>query len=113
MRQNRRHEGAGAARDHAGPAIATAPVKDALTELLDKLIAERLSTTRAEPETASPWLTVNQAATRAQVSTRVIYAECRRGKLRHARVGGRREIRLRAEWIDAWLEASAPQEVKM
>lgn len=70
----------------------------------------------------SPWWTVEQAASYAQVSTGVIYAACRAKKdrdgkvlvpvaLRHARVGGRRDIRLRREWIDAWLESSQPQEV--
>jgi hypothetical protein len=29
-----------------------------------------------------------------------------------ARLGGRRELRLRAEWIDAWLDAhTTPQEL--
>lgn len=60
----------------------------------------------------SPWLTVSEGATYAKVSRGVIYAECRAGRLRHARVGGRRDIRLRREWLDAWLEASAPQEVR-
>jgi excisionase family DNA binding protein len=62
------------------------------------------------PQPCSPWLTVDQGAARALVSPRTIYTACRGGQLRHARVGGRRDIRLRAEWIDAWLESSAPQE---
>jgi excisionase family DNA binding protein len=63
------------------------------------------------PQPCSPWLTVDQAAARALVSRRTIYTACRDRQLRHARVGGRRDIRLRAEWIDAWLDASAPQEI--
>jgi excisionase family DNA binding protein len=62
-------------------------------------------------KTQSPWMTVDQAASYAQVSDKTIYAACASGSLRHARVGGRRSIRLRADWIDAFLEASAPQEV--
>ena len=58
----------------------------------------------------SPWRTVDQGAARACVSPRTIYNACRSGQLRHARVGGRRDIRLRDEWIDQWLEASAPHE---
>lgn len=61
----------------------------------------------AAPEPArlpSPWLTVDKAADYAAVSTDTIYFACGRGELRHVRVGGRRSIRLRAEWIDAWLE---------
>ena len=46
------------------------------------------------------WLNVTEAADR-------IYTACERGELRHARVGGRRSIRLKAEWIDAWLERHA------
>lgn len=65
----------------------------------------------AEASASSPWLTVEQGAARALVSRRTIYDACRNGRLRHARVGNRRDIRLRSEWIDQWLEASAPQEV--
>ena len=54
--------------------------------------------------TESPWLTVPKAAAHAAVSRDTIYMACERGELRHVRVGGRRAIRLRAEWVDAWLE---------
>jgi excisionase family DNA binding protein len=55
------------------------------------------------------WLTPEQAAARAQVGKRTIYREAAAGRLRCAKVGGRRELRIRAEWIDAWLEASAQE----
>jgi excisionase family DNA binding protein len=56
----------------------------------------------------SPWLTVKQAAARAQVGPKLIYRECAAGgRLRHARVGGRRDLRFLAEWVDAWLVATA------
>ena len=70
------------------------------------------SPTNDHTDSISPWLTVDQGAARALVSRRTIYGACASGQLRHARVGGRRDIRLRAEWIDAWLEASAPVEVR-
>lgn len=50
------------------------------------------------------WLTVAEGAEYAGLSKDTIYTACMRGELRHARVGGRRTIRLRSEWIDAWLE---------
>lgn len=53
------------------------------------------------------WLTVQEAASYAAVSADTIYTACERNELRHARVGGRRSIRLRANWIDAWLEQHA------
>jgi excisionase family DNA binding protein len=53
------------------------------------------------------WLTVAEGAEHAGVSRDTVYTACERGELRHARVGGRRAIRLKAEWIDAWLERHA------
>ncbi|MGH9311737.1 MAG: helix-turn-helix domain-containing protein [Vicinamibacterales bacterium] len=66
----------------------------------------------APPAQTSPWLTVPEAATYAKVSNGIVYAECRAGRLRHARVGGRRDIRLKRDWIDDWYERSVPQEVR-
>ena len=54
-----------------------------------------------------PWLTVGEGAEYAGVSRDTIYTACERRELRHARVGGRRSIRLKPEWIDAWLEGHA------
>ena len=53
------------------------------------------------------WFTVEQAAARAQVGKRVVYREVAAGRLRAARVGGRRELRIRPEWVDRWLEQCA------
>jgi len=50
------------------------------------------------------WLTVIEAAEYSGLSRDTIYTACERRELCHARVGGRRSIRLKAEWIDAWLE---------
>jgi excisionase family DNA binding protein len=63
--------------------------------------------------TSTPWRTVAQAAARAVVGSKTIYREAAAGRLRCARIGGRRELRFRDEWIDQWLEACAtPQEIK-
>ena len=56
---------------------------------------------------ASPWLTVKQSGQYTQSSRRLIYNEIKAGRLRAARIGGRRELRLRREWLDQWLESSA------
>jgi len=58
--------------------------------------------------TPTPWMTVFEAAQRARCGPKVIYREVQSGRLRAARVGGRRELRLRAEWVDEWLTATTP-----
>ena len=65
------------------------------------------------PQAAEPiWLTPDQAAARAQMGRGVIYREVRAGRLRAARIGGRRQLRIKPSWIDAWLEmSSTPVEV--
>lgn len=68
---------------------------------------------RASGEHESPWLTVQEAAARARCGPKTIYREVRAGKLRAAHLGGRRELRFLAEWVDAWLiEQSTIQEVR-
>ncbi len=54
---------------------------------------------------ATVWLTVAEAAQRARCGTKLIYREVNAGRLQAVRVGGRREIRLRAAWLDDWLLA--------
>lgn len=65
-------------------------------------------------ETANAaWLTVKGACERAHVGTKLIYREVAAGRLKAARVGGRRDLRFRPEWIDQWLDATAtPVEVQ-
>src|SRR5207249_8314668 len=53
------------------------------------------------------WFTVAEGSAYAGVSRDTIYTACERGELRHARIGGRRSIRLKPDWIDAWLEQHA------
>jgi excisionase family DNA binding protein len=53
------------------------------------------------------WLTVAEGAEYAGVSRDTIYTACERRELNHARVGGRRAIRLKTAWIDSWLERHA------
>ena len=59
----------------------------------------------AKPErpSASPWITVSQAARRARCGIKLIYREVNAGRLQASRVGGRRELRLLGEWVDEWL----------
>jgi excisionase family DNA binding protein len=56
--------------------------------------------------THTRWLTVGEAADHARCGIKLIYREVKAGRLRAAKVGGRRELRLLPEWIDQWLLAS-------
>jgi excisionase family DNA binding protein len=67
-------------------------------------IGSRICARRADVKT---WLTVAEGAEYAGISRDTVYTACERGELRHARIGGRRAIRLKPEWIDAWLERYA------
>ncbi len=57
-----------------------------------------------------PWLTVTEAAQRAGVGRKTIYREIKAGRLKASRIGGRRELRMRPEWVDQWLEKEATRE---
>lgn len=64
---------------------------------------------RIEPNLVTPWLTKEEAASRARVTVGVIEAAMRQGELRYAgggRPGGRRVV-IHEAWVDAWLEALA------
>jgi excisionase family DNA binding protein len=69
--------------------------------------------TPAASPASDAWLTVSQVAERARTSKATIYDAVRRRRLRAARINGRRDIRVRTSWVDAWLEAAAtPTEVQ-
>jgi excisionase family DNA binding protein len=57
--------------------------------------------------TSREWLTVKEAARHAKCGTRSIYQAVRDRQLRAAKLGGRRELRFLADWIDAWLLATS------
>lgn len=62
-------------------------------------------------QAAQVWLTVRDAAARAQCSDKIIYRAAKTGKLRRATAFG--SLRFKPEWVDAWLEGSAtPVEVR-
>jgi excisionase family DNA binding protein len=58
-------------------------------------------------DSRSPWLTAREAAARLRISTKTLYHEVGVGRLRAARIGGRRSLRFLPEWCDAYLEACA------
>jgi len=58
----------------------------------------------------SPWWDAGRSAAYAQVSKKLIYRAIRRGQLKAARVGGRRQVRLRREWLDAFIEGQVVQQ---
>lgn len=53
------------------------------------------------------WLNVAESAEYAGVCRDLIYDACAARRIHHIRVGGRRAIRLKPEWIDEWLERHA------
>lgn len=53
----------------------------------------------------TPWLTVKQAARRAQVGSKAVYAAIQQRKLKAVRVGTK--LLVHVTWVDAWLEAAA------
>ena len=60
-----------------------------------------------------PWLRLSECAERVQAHPATLRREIASGRLRCARIGGRKSIRIRASWLDSWLEASStPIEVK-
>jgi excisionase family DNA binding protein len=60
----------------------------------------------------SPWLRVRECCPVAKVGPKVIYGAVKAGRLRAARIGGRRDLRIHIDWLNAWLEASStPVEV--
>ena len=64
-----------------------------------------MSGTAAASGAESPWLTVTEAAQRARCGAKLIYREVKANRLKAAKVGGRRELRFLATWIDEWLIA--------
>lgn len=61
----------------------------------------------------TPWLTIAEACTVAKVGQKTLYREVKAGRLRAARIGGRRDIRIHVDWITAWLIASSePVEIR-
>jgi excisionase family DNA binding protein len=57
--------------------------------------------------TDTPWLTVEQASSRLQVSKKTLYRAVAERKLRAARIGGKRALRFLPEWVDAYAIATA------
>lgn len=60
---------------------------------------------RAGVLATDPWLTVDDAAARACCRSATIRRALATGRLRGVRLAGGRRWRLRASWVDAWLES--------
>jgi hypothetical protein len=60
-------------------------------------------TTEPIPPVTDPWLTLRQGSDYAQADEVTLRREIKRGRLRAARIGGRKCFRLRRSGIDAWL----------
>jgi excisionase family DNA binding protein len=55
----------------------------------------------------SDWLTVIEGCKRVKCGRKLLYREIKAGRLRAARIGNRRDLRIHRDWIDQWLNASA------
>ena len=55
----------------------------------------------------SPWLKIAEARQVAKVGARLLYREIKAGRLRAARIGARRDLRIHVDWINEWLEAAS------
>lgn len=93
-----------------------ASVVNSLADTLIRDYRERWSRRGAESNAmpnasvvaASPtWLKIADAAKRAQCGEATIRREVRAGRLRAVKVGGRRSLRFRVEWVDEWLQAGS------
>ena len=62
-----------------------------------------VAVTQQHRRLATPWLTVTEAAARARCGVKLLYREVQANRLQATRIGGRRELRFRAEWVDEWL----------
>jgi len=62
---------------------------------------------RNESDATTPWLTPVEAAARAKCSRKLIYHAVKSGKLKAARLGIRNDIRIREDWLDAWMTSTA------
>ena len=71
------------------------------------LTSEQTAGSASHGRDESPWLTVHEAAARAKCGIKLIYREVKKGRLRAVQMGGRRELRLLASWVDEWLMACA------
>jgi excisionase family DNA binding protein len=60
-----------------------------------------------ESASSSPWLTAEEARQYIKSGVKIVYREVAAGRLRAARIGGRRDLRFRKEWLDEWLERTA------
>ena len=69
---------------------------------LPNVLTNRNSTAATTPA-ETPWLKVPEAAERARCGVKTVYREVKAGRLKAARLGGRRELRFQAVWVDEWL----------
>lgn len=99
-------------------AVVNALAQSLVREYRDRYAAtsvERLHSRPPSSASALPptWLTVREAALRARCSEGTIRREVSAERLRVVKVGGRKSLRFRAEWIDAWLEAEGGLRVSL
>lgn len=55
------------------------------------------------------WMTVKEAAKHIAVNEHYIYIAVEQGALKHTRLMGKRNIRIKPEWLDHWMEQHTQQ----